>query len=130
MVVGAGEDVEVGEVGGWGEGCFEGEGGVGELGEGLFFPSEKDGVGGGEFEVGGEGAGEGEKFVTEEDFVVGIGGEDFELRAAGEGAGGGDAGVELVLVGGGVEDGEEGLLAGGGGFVGEGEGVIPELGVF
>ena len=130
VVIGAGEDVEVGEVGGGGEGVLEGEGGVGELGEVLFFPSEKDGVGGGEFEVGGEGAGEGEEFVTEENFVVGVGGEDLEFGATGECAGGGDAGVELVLVGGGVEDGEEGLLAGGGGFVGEGEGVIPELGFF
>ena len=130
MVVGTGEDVEVGEVGGWGEGCFEGEGGVGEWGEGLFFPSEEDGVGGGEFEVGREGACEIEEFVAEENFVVGVGGEDLELGAAGEGSCGGDAGVELVLVGGWVENGEEGLLAGGGAFAGEGEGVIPELGFF
>ena len=99
-------------------------------GRGVFFPDEKNGVGGGEFEVGGKGAGEGEEFVTEENFVVGVGGEDLEFGATGECAGGGDAGVELVAVGGGVEDGEEGLLAGGGGFLGEGEGVIPELRVF
>lgn len=129
-MVGANEDVEVGEVGGGGKDLAQGKGGVSEGGEIAFFPGKQDGVGGGAFEIGGKGAGEGEEFFLEEDFVVGIGAKNAEVGTAGEGACGGDAGMKVVLFGGGVEGGEEGLLAGGGGFVAEGEGVVPELRLF
>ena len=81
---------------------------------------EEEGVGGGEFEVGGDGFGELEEVAEGVGFGVGVAGEDEELGAAGEGTGDGEAGFEAEGGGAAVE-GEDGDAAVG--FLGGGDGT-------
>lgn len=77
---------------------------------------EDEGVGGGEFEIGGEGFGHLEEIVEDVGFSLGIAVEEAQLRAAGERAGGGLAGVDAVAPGGavGVDDRGGAAIDGGG----------------
>lgn len=81
---------------------------------------EKEGVGGGEFEVGGQGFGDFEQVVQGAGFGFGVAREDEQLWASGEGTGDRETGLQMEGDGATVE-GENGDVVVG--FLGRGDGT-------